>query len=196
MIMKLKSLIKVKDGKYLKNYELEYENKRGNKKTFEIVSHSNNISVETLGEKVSGVSIVTLWQGKFLLLKEFRMGVNRHIYNLCAGMREKGETIEQTISRELHEETGLFVEEIIDILPPSYAAVAISDIQTQIAIVKAKGTLSTEFLSDNEDIEASFYTKEEVRQLLENEKFSSRAQVMAYFFVSNGFDTIPSIIKK
>ena len=43
------------------------------------------------------------------------MGVNRHIYNLCAGMMEKGEDIEQTISRELHEETGLFVDKIIDI---------------------------------------------------------------------------------
>ena len=124
------------------------------------------------------------------------MGVNRHIYNLCAGMIEKGETIEETIARELHEETGLCVEKIIEILPPSYAAVAISDIQTQIAIVKAKGTLSDEFLSDNEDIKAAFYTKDEVKKLLQTEKFSSRAQVMAYFFSITGFETIPSIIKK
>ncbi len=193
--MELKCLTKVKDGKYLKNYELEYENKSGKVKKFEIVSHSEISSVEELGQKISGVSIVALYEGKMLLLREFRMGVNRYIYNLCAGMRERGETIEETIKRELHEETGLFVKEVIDILPPSYAAVAITDIQTQIAIVKAEGTLSDEFMSDNEDIEARFYTKDEVRQLLQTEKFSSRAQTMAYFFSKGGFDNIPSNIK-
>lgn len=194
--MELKRLTKVKDGKYLKNYELEYENKSGKIKKYEIVSRSEIVSAEKLGEKVSGVSIVALYEGKLLLLKEFRMAVNRPIYNLCAGMTEKGETIEDAIKRELHEETGLYIDEIMDILPPSYAAVGFSDVQTQIAIIKAKGTLSDEFLSDNEEIEARFYTKDEVQKLLQTEKFSSRAQVMAYFFSKGGFDNIPSIIKK
>lgn len=198
--MKLISINKVKDGKYLKNYELEYQNKSNKTKKYEIVSRSEISSVEELGEKVNGVSIVAFYEGKMLLLKEFRMGVNRYIYNLCAGIRESGETIEETITRELHEETGLFVEEIIDILPPSYAAVAISDVQTQIAIVKVTGSLSDEFLSENEDIKAAFYTKEEVKMLLQTEKFSSRAQIMAYFyscdFEIKGFDSIPRNIKK
>lgn len=194
--MRLKNFTKVKDGKYLKNYELEYENKGGKTKKYEIVSHSEITSAKELGEKVSGVSIVALYEGKMLLLKEFRMAVNRHVYNLCAGMIEKGESIEEAIKRELHEETGLLVDEIIEILPPSYAAVGFSDVQTNIAIIKAKGTLSDEFLSDNEEIDACFYTKDEVKTLLKTEKFSSRAQVMAYFFSNNGFDIIPSIIKK
>lgn len=181
--MKLVNFTKVKDGKYLKNYELEYKNKSGKSKKYEIVSRSEITSVEELGQKVSGVSIVVFYEDKMLLLKEFRMAVNKHIYNLCAGMIEKGETLMETIERELHEETGLLVDEVIDILPPSYAAVGFSDILTHIAIIKAKGTLSDEFLSDNEDIEAKFYNKEEVLNLLETEKFSSRAQVMAYFFV-------------
>lgn len=184
--MKLLSLNKVKDGKYLKNYELEYENRSGKVKTYEIVSRSEISSEKELGEKVSGVSIVALFQDKLLLLKEFRMGVNRNIFNLCAGMIEAGETIEECIKRELHEETGLFVEEFVDILPSSYAAVGISDVQTIIAIVKVGGILTDEYLSDNEEIEAAFYSKEEVKKLLQTEKFSSRAQVMAYFF-AKGF---------
>ena len=186
--MILKSIKKVRDGKYLKNYELEYENKSGKIKQFDIVSHSEIRSKDELGEKVSGVSIVALYEGKLLLLKEFRMGVNRYIYNLCAGMKEHGENIEETIRRELHEETGLFVKEVVDILPPAYAAVAISDVQNQIAIVKATGSLSNLYLSDNEDIEARFYTKEEVQQLLQTEKFSSRAQAIAYFYTKGYFD--------
>ena len=185
--MKLKSLSKVKEGKYLKNYELEYENKNGKSKKYEIVSRSEITSVDELGEKINGVSIVVFYENKLLLLKEFRMAVNRYIYNLCAGMIEQGETVQETVARELHEETGLFVEEIIDILPPSYAAVGFSDILTHIAIVKAKGELSNEFLSENEDIEAGFYDVDEVRELLKTEKFSSRAQVMAYFYAQGYF---------
>lgn len=37
--------------------------------------------------------------------------------------------------------------------------------------------------SENEQITAGFYNKEEVRELLETEEFSSRAQIAAYFFM-------------
>ena len=183
--MKLKSLQKIKDGKYLKNYELLYENKAGKEKKYEIVSRHNIENLEDLGKRTSGVSIVATMNDKLLLLREFRMGINKEIYNLCAGMLEDGETIEECISRELYEETGLSVKQIKHILKPSYAAVAISDVKTQIAFVEAEGNLSDEGLSENESIQAMFYTKEEVRHLLNTEEFSSRAQLAAYFFTES-----------
>lgn len=183
--MKLKSLQKIKDGKYLKNYELLYENKAGKEKKYEIVSRHHIEKPEDLGKRTSGVSIVATMNDKLLLLREFRMGINKEIYNLCAGMLEDDETIEECISRELYEETGLSVKQIKHILKPSYAAVAISDVKTQIAFVEAEGNLSDEGLSENESIQAMFYTKEEVRHLLSTEEFSSRAQLAAYFFTES-----------
>lgn len=179
--MKLIGFQKVRDGKYLKNYELIYENKAGKEKKYEIVSRKELHSVEELGNHVSGVSIVATKDQKMLLLKEFRMGINKSIFNLCAGMMEDSETIEECIRRELYEETGLSVKYIKEILPPSYSAVAISDIKTYIAFVEAEGDFE-DHSSDNEHIEASFYTKEEVRNLLKEYEFSSRAQMAAYFF--------------
>ncbi len=175
---------KVKDGKYLKNYELTYINKVGHEKKYEIVSRNELSDPSDIGKKTSGVSIVATMGEKLLLLHEFRMGVNRRIYNLCAGMIEEGESIEECIQRELYEETGLKVKEIKKILPPSYAAVAISDVKTYIAYVEVAGTLG-DHTSDNEDIERAFYTHEEVEKLLETEEFSSRAQIAAYNFVIN-----------
>ena len=180
--MKLLNLKKVKDGKYLKNYELTYLNKKGKEKVYEIVSRHEIPDEKALGAHVSGVSIVAYCEDKMLLLREFRMGVNHHIYNLCAGMLEEGESLEECIQRELYEETGLQVKKILQILKPSYAAVAFSDVKTQIAFVEAEGQFE-DHTSDNELIEAKFYTKEEVRELLETEEFSSRAQMAAYFFV-------------
>ena len=179
--MKLIKMEKVKDGKYLKNYELTYRNKAGKEKTYEIVSRKELSGIEDIGQKVSGLSIAAVNGDKLLLLKEFRMGVNKIVYNLCAGMLEEGESLEQCIRRELYEETGLQVKRIIDILPASYAAVAISDTKTSIVFVEAEGEFE-DHTSDNEWIEAGFYTKEEVRELLKTAEFSSRAQIIAYFF--------------
>ncbi len=181
--MKLLKLIKVKDGKYLKNYELTYLNKKGKEKVYEIVSRHEIPDENALGNSVSGVSIVAYCQERMLLLHEFRMGVNHDVYNLCAGMLEEGESIEECIQRELYEETGLQVKKILQILKPSYAAVAFSDVKTQIAFVEVEGSFE-DHTSENEMIEAKFYTKEEVRELLETEEFSSRAQIAAYFFVT------------
>ena len=182
--MKLLHMEKVKDGRYLKNYELTYLNKAGREKKYEIVSRSDIPGPEALGQKVSGVSIVAYYEDKMLLLKEFRMGVNRDIYNLCAGMLEAGESLEECIQRELYEETGLSLKKILTILPPSFAAGAFSDVKTQIAFVEAEGDFE-DHTSENEQISAKFYTKEEVKELLETEEFSSRAQMAAYFFARN-----------
>ena len=180
--MELIGFEKVRDGKYLKNYEITYLNKLGREKKYEIVSRRELAGVEDLGGKPSGVSIVATNNDKLLLLHEFRMGVNQTIYNLCAGMLEMDEDIETCISRELYEETGLKVKEIKKILPPSFAAVAFSDTTTYIAFIEAEGDFEDNS-SANEQISARFYTREEVTSLIDNgEPFSSRAQMAAYFF--------------
>ena len=180
--MELIHFEKVKDGRYLKNYEITYINKLGREKKYEIVSRRELESADDLGARPSGVSIVATSNDKLLLLHEFRMGVNRYVYNLCAGMLEKDEDIETCIARELYEETGLKVTKIKKILPPSFAAVAFSDTTTYIAFVEVEGDFQDNS-SENEQIEAQFYTREEVSALIDQgEAFSSRAQIAAYFF--------------
>lgn len=186
--MKLLKMEKVRNGTYLKNYELTYLNKAGKEKKYEIVSRKDLKDETELGRKTSGVSIAAfrLDQGekKLLLLKEFRMGVNQYVYNLCAGMTEGKEALEDCIRRELYEETGLKAKNILEILPPSYAAVAISDTKTHIAFVEVEGEIE-DHSSENEMIQADFYTRAQVAALLETEEFSSRAQMIAYFFTKN-----------
>lgn len=181
--MKLLGMQKVRDGKYLKNYELSYENKAGKLKKFEIVSRKELATTDDLGKKVSGVSVVAFHDDRMLLLREFRMSINREVYNLCAGMLEEGETIEECIARELYEETGLSVKRTLVLLPPSYSAVGFSDIKTYIAFVEAEGEF-TDHTSDNEQIRARFYTRQEIRELLKTEEFSSRCQMAACFFAT------------
>ncbi len=180
--MKFIKLEKTKDGRYLKNYELTYLNKHGKEKKYEIVSFKELSDLTDLGQKPSGLSIIATCNHRLLLLHEFRMGINKRIYNLCAGMLEKGETIEECVRRELFEETGLQLKEITKILPASYSAVSITDIKTHLVFAEVEGDLSNQYASANEDIIAGLYSKDEVFTLLETEEFSSRAQLAAYFF--------------
>lgn len=188
--MKLLEINKVREGKYLKNYELVYENRAGHEKKYEIVSHHEIRDISEIGNRVSGVSIVAIHEGKMLLLREFRMGVDRFVYNLCAGMKEEGETLEECIGRELYEETGLSLKRIYKILNPAFAAVSICDILNQVAFVEAEGEIDDEHTSENEWIQAAFYTKEEVAHLLETEQFSTRAQIASWFFSIGGFNNL------
>ena len=179
--MKLIQMEKVRDGRYLKSYQLTYLNKAGREKNYQMVSRNDLAAPEDIGKRTDGMSIVAFHEDKLLLLREFRMGVNRYIYNLCAGMKEPGESMEACMERELYEETGLKISRIIDILPPSFSAFAISDVKTSIAFVEVSGEFA-DHTSENEDIGAAFYSREEVKKLLQTEEFSSRAQAAAYFF--------------
>lgn len=180
--MKFLKLEKISDGKYLKKYDLVYLNKTGNEKHYEIATRKDLQSPEDLGRHINGVSIVAILDGKLVLLHEFRMAINKRIYNLIAGILEEGETVEACIVREVYEETGLIVSKINKILPPAYAAVGISDTKTCTAFVEVKGEPVDFYTSENEDIGVHAYTKEEVRSLLEVEEFSSRAQLFSYMW--------------
>lgn len=96
-------------------------------------------------------------------------------------MLENNESPEACIRRELYEETGLSVVQIRQILPASFSAVAIADLKTQIAFVEVTGEIA-DHSSDNEDIHAAFYSKEQLKRMLLTEEFSSRAQLAAYYF--------------
>ena len=181
--MKLLHMEKVRDGKYLKNYELLYENRAGRQKTFELVSRKDLKGPADLGKEISGVSIVAFQDKKMLLLREFRMSLNKEIFNLCAGMLEEGETIEDCIRRELYEETGLKLVRIISLLAPSYSAVGFSDTKTCIAFVETQGECS-DHASENEQIRARFYDAKEIRELLGTAEFSSRSQMALFFGLS------------
>lgn len=182
--MQFLDMKKVFQGKYLKLYELHYLNRSGKEKSYEMISYNEMTDTDEIGTKTNGISIVAIVDGKLLLLREFRMAARREIYNLCAGMVEDGENIESAVRRELYEETGLSVKRIIDILPPSFAAIGFSDVRTQICFVEAQGEISFHG-SANEQIKAGLYTQEEVLKLLETEEFSSRSQFAAYIFAKN-----------
>ena len=63
--MKLKSLNKIHEGKFLTYYVGEFELSNGKIKEYEFISRDNNLTIETFGHnKCAGVGMVTFDVGK------------------------------------------------------------------------------------------------------------------------------------
>ena len=181
----LNSMTKNRDTRFLKSYTLNYTNTEGREKLYEMVSNFNYEKPEEIGKKASGVVIVGFRGEELLLLREFRMGVNQFIYNMPAGHSEEGETVEECARRELHEETGLHLKRICKILPPAYAAPDLSDSSAWVVIAEVEGVFDPHTEAD-EYIQPLFADRKQLSELLETEKFSGRAQLIAYFFSELG----------
>lgn len=133
-----------------------------------------------------GVVIIMTDAGgeKILLNKEFRMSVGECVYNFPAGLIDSGETPKEAAARELREETGLEIVEIADQLYDSYSAIGFSNETNAVVIGTAAGTFAPS-TSTMEEIQAGWYTKEEVKNLLKNKHFAARTQAYCYLWAMN-----------
>lgn len=184
-VPKLNFMTKNRDTRFLKSYTLNYTNTEGNEKLYEMVSNFDYEKPEEIGQKASGAVIVGFRGDELLLLREFRMGVNQFIYNMPAGHSEAGESVEECAERELREETGLRIKRICKILPPAYAAPDLSDSSAWVVMAEVEGEFNPQTEAD-EYIQPLFADRKQLEELLDNEKFSGRAQLMAYFFCKMG----------
>jgi ADP-ribose pyrophosphatase len=183
--MKFKDIEKKEQGKFITRYDIAYETVDGKEKIYEIISR--NSSLETI-EELNGskpdsvVIIVTDETGEKLLVnREFRMAVGDWVYNFPAGLIDEGENPYESARRELWEETGLELYEIDDFMGPSYSAVGFSNEINVCVVGKARGEFRPS-TSTVEEIEAGWYTKAELRELLKTSRFAARTQSYCYLW--------------
>ena len=185
--MKFVDLRKVYEGKFLTYYVADFINKEGKIKSYEFISRDKNLTKESFGKnKPAGVGMVTFSKDKtkILLQKEFRLATNHFVYNFPAGLIDKGETPVEAAKREIREETGLEMVELIKELPPSYASQGTSDEMMSIVICTVDGEIKESCFAD-EEIYASWYTKEEVRKLIDDGALMSvRTQMFLWQWVN------------
>ena len=93
-------------------------------------------------------------------------------------------TPEIAAARELREETGLTLLSIEDKLYDSYSAIGFSNETNAVVIGKASGEFAPS-TSTLEEIEAAWYTKKQVKELLKNNHFAARTQAYCYMWSKN-----------
>ncbi|MBO7426112.1 MAG: NUDIX hydrolase [Clostridiales bacterium] len=184
--MEFLGIKKTDEGRFICRYDVEYRTALGNIKTYEMISRNKEMnSLEDL-RKVGTVDAVILIvhspdNSKILLNKEFRMAVGKEVYNFPAGLVDPGETIEVSAKRELWEETGLNLTSVQEIWPACYSAVGVTNETSACVIGVAEGEFKPS-TSDEEEIEAGWFTKEQVLDLLKTEPFAARTQSYCYLW--------------
>lgn len=183
--MKYIGIEKIHEGAFITRYNLAYETSDNKKKVYEMISRNNNINNydELVNPNVDAVVLIMHDESgnKILLNREFRMASGRYVYNFPAGLIDEGETYEESARRELHEETGLTLLSIDEVMNKSYSAVGFSN-ETNICIIGTAGGNFAPSTSTYEEIEAGWYTKEDVKVLLKKECFAARTQAYCYMW--------------
>ena len=187
--MKFLKIEAVDHGEFLHRYNIHYEEKDGTEKVYEMVSRDGGIL--SLNDLISHkpdaiVAVITDETDEhLLLLHEFRLEQGEAIYGLPGGLIEGDESPVSCLSRELAEETGLRLTEITEVFPPSPCCVGISNESAICIFGHAEGIISPS-VSGDEEIEAGWFSRDEVMRLHKTEKFGSWAMAFSWMWAHRG----------
>lgn len=177
--VKIKKIKTLADTKYLKLYDAEYTNKNGDTRNWSIASRKDLEELEDkffneAEDKIDAVIIVPthIEENKLVIIKQFRVPINDYVYELPAGLIDKGESFEHTVARELKEETGLDLIEIDyeKTKAKVYVSTGMTDESVALVYCTCSGKISKEYLEADEDIEVMLLSKEEARELIKSNK--------------------------
>ncbi|OON91443.1 MAG: DNA mismatch repair protein MutT [Epulopiscium sp. Nele67-Bin001] len=193
MVKEIKSLA---ETRFVSMYELFYDNKLGQRKSW-ILSSRKPKSVlekqffEKQDDKADAVVIVAFHKltKSIVCLKQFRVPINSYIYELPAGLIDAGEDINSTVERELKEETGLALVDMLDGHDKLYLSPGMTDESVALMYCTCEGELSTKYLEADEDITPYLLTKEEAQTILKSDnKIDIKLYVVLSAFVNGQYD--------
>lgn len=151
--MRITRVEKLTDEKWLNLFAAAYEH-NGHVGRWVFASRKAKPHQGLSGDAVIIVPILRNYRRlpKLVLIKEYRVPVGGYVIGLPAGLCEVGEPMEETIRREMHEETGLKLVTVHRVTQPLLSTAGLSDEAVAMAFVDVKGKVSPN-LEASEDIE-------------------------------------------
>lgn len=176
---KIKKVIPLVEDKFVGLYNVKYLNKKNEEKTWTVASRKNkevleNIYLKGEKDKIDAVIICAYHKSskKLVIIKEFRVPINKYIYELPAGLVDiEDENFESAVIRELKEETGLDVIEINKELSCEqlYLSPGMTDESVAFVYCTCDGEVSSSYLEDDEDIETFLVSQEEAIEMIKGD---------------------------
>ena len=175
---RIKEISTLVETKFISLYNIKYLNKKNKEKSWTVASRKKKevlegIYLEGKKDKVDAVIICAYHKDnkKLVIIKEFRVPINKYIYELPAGLVDSDdENFENAVIRELKEETGLDVVEIKKDLSSNqvYLSPGMTDESAAFVYCICEGEISKNYLEDDEDIEAILVSQQEAKEIIKN----------------------------
>lgn len=183
---------KLTDNPFLNLYHLDALSRSGKAFDYYFASRNpeKNLKINTGALEPEGIVIYPLWREdseKIVLIRQYRYPVGDYLYELPAGLVDKGETPEEAAIREMKEETGLEFDVYRGgkamYRRPFFLGPGFSDETGGAVFGRAFGTVSRKYREDSEDIEVILADRRQVEKILERERVSLRCAYLLMQFL-------------
>lgn len=189
--MKINTVKSLTDYKHLNLFSVDYKDRLNCEKQWIFASRSklsNPLEKDyTLPDAVVIVPFHTR-EEKLVVIKELRFALGGYQYGFPAGLLDKDESVEQAGKRELFEETGLNVTQVLKKSPAIFSSSGMTDESISLLFVECDGQPTDNFNEASEDIEVIMVSKEQASEMLEDRqiKFDVKSWIILSTFASQG----------
>ena len=189
--MDIKKSHKLTRQKWLNLFDIEFRDKNGRNKSWQMASRQNEPKCMTGNFSIPDAVVIAPFhvdRKKIVLTREYRVPLGGFEYGFPAGLVDDGESIAEAARRELKEETGLEVTRILKSSQPVYSSAGMTDESVAMVFVECTGRPSNEANTDSEEIEIMLASQAEVAVLIEDPeiKFDAKAWLVLSRFAESG----------
>ncbi len=185
------------DNRFLNLYRMDAVNSKGKGFDYFFASRRRGdmILPNSHDLRPDGVLVYAIGEddpSRILMVHQYRYPADMYLYELPAGLIDKGETPEEAAAREIREETGMdFTAVKVEDAPltrPYMLAQGITDEVGINVFGTVRGHFSDEFQEDSEYISPMWASREDVIRILREEITSMRAQLLLNMFIHSDPD--------
>ncbi|WP_041273162.1 NUDIX hydrolase [Desulforapulum autotrophicum] len=189
--MDILALKKETNFTHLNLFSMRYRDTRDSEKSWIFASRSNNPQPCAGNTPVPDAVVVVpfhIEKQRLVIIREFRVPLGGYQYGFPAGLVDKGEKSVVAATRELWEETGLTLVNVLRQSPPVYSSSGMTDESVSLVYAECQGEPSTLANEASEDIEVIMLSKEDAASLLNTPdlKFDVKTWIILSTFATAG----------
>ncbi len=174
---------KITDYPHLNLIRARYKDRAGADKSWLYASRQNSA-------RPDAVVVVPFHQqeNKLVIIKEFRVPLGGFQYGFPAGLVDPGESVVQAGRRELYEETGLTVVNVIKQSPAVFSSSGLTDESISLLYVACDGSANTEHNEASELIEVKMLSQDQAADCMgqDNIMFDVKTWIVLDRFAATG----------
>ncbi|MBL0715358.1 MAG: NUDIX hydrolase [Desulfosarcina sp.] len=158
--MKLIQTEKVTHHRHLNLFRSDYRDQKGTAKSWIFASRLEAPKIQTNDWDRPDAVVIVPWHSarqQLVLIREYRVVLGSYQIGFPAGLMDAGETILETARRELFEETGLALKQVMRCSPPVYSSSGMTDESVTLVYAECDGTPSNAANESSEDIQVFFF---------------------------------------